>query len=154
MSNKFSSDFFYILDPPLPYRPTLLCKSKRQYLLTCKVSRYCLLVLHGSIVQLFSKMQRARCKVIVRFSNPTNTKHLHDICTMLVQRRRRWAEVVKMLYKCFVFAGKYSHPLAFIRIIIVCYSTTIALYTYIIGIIPSNRSAQKRFTSVMFYPTP
>ena len=27
----------------------LLCKGKKQYLLTCKVSRYCLLPLHGSI---------------------------------------------------------------------------------------------------------
>ena len=24
---------------------------------------------------------------------------------MLAQRRRRWADVVQMLYKCFVFAG-------------------------------------------------
>ena len=29
---------------------TLLCKVKRQHLLTCKVSRYCLLALHGSAV--------------------------------------------------------------------------------------------------------
>ena len=28
----------------------LICKVKRQYLLTCKVSRYCLLALHGSTV--------------------------------------------------------------------------------------------------------
>ena len=27
----------------------LLCTAKRQYLLTCKVSRYCLLALNGSI---------------------------------------------------------------------------------------------------------
>ena len=27
----------------------LLCKAKRQYLLTCKVSRYCLLSLHGRV---------------------------------------------------------------------------------------------------------
>ena len=33
------------------------------------------------------------------------TKHLYTICTMLAQRRRRWASVVQMLYKCFVFAG-------------------------------------------------
>ena len=32
-----------------------------------------------------------------------NTKHLCNICTMLDQRRRRWADVVQMLYKCFVF---------------------------------------------------
>ena len=33
-----------------------------------------------------------------------NTKHLYNICTMLDQRRRRWADVVQMLYKCFVFS--------------------------------------------------
>ena len=36
---------------------------------------------------------------------PANTKHLYNICTMLDQRKRRWADVVQMLYKCFVFAG-------------------------------------------------
>ena len=30
----------------------LLCKGKKQYLLTCKVSRYCLLPLQGSIIDL------------------------------------------------------------------------------------------------------
>ena len=36
---------------------------------------------------------------------PANTKHSNNICTMLDQRRRRWADVVQMLYKCFEFAG-------------------------------------------------
>ena len=27
--------------------------------------------------------------------DPANTKHLHNICTMLAQRRRRWADIVK-----------------------------------------------------------
>ena len=35
-----------------------------------------------------------------------NTKHLYNICTMLDQRRRRWADVAQMLYKCFVFVGE------------------------------------------------
>ena len=39
------------------------------------------------------------------WSIPVNPKHLYNICTMLDQRRRRWADVVQMLYKCFVFAG-------------------------------------------------
>ena len=30
---------------------------------------------------------------------------LYNICTMLDRRRRRWADVVQMLYKCLVFAG-------------------------------------------------
>ena len=41
-----------------------------------------------------------------RTRNPANTKHLYNIRTMLDQRRRRWADVVQMLYKCFVFVGK------------------------------------------------
>ena len=36
---------------------------------------------------------------------PVNRKHLYDICTMLDQRRRRWVDVVQMLYKCFLFTG-------------------------------------------------
>ena len=35
---------------------------------------------------------------------PANTKHLYDICTKLDQRRRRWADVVQMSWKCFMFA--------------------------------------------------
>ena len=35
---------------------------------------------------------------------PANTKKLRNICAMLDQRRRRWADVVQMLYTCFVFA--------------------------------------------------
>ena len=33
------------------------------------------------------------------------TKQLYNIYTMLDQRRRRWTDVVYMLWKCFVFAG-------------------------------------------------
>ena len=36
-----------------------------------------------------------------------NTKYLYNICTMLDQRQRCFADVVEMLYKCFVFAGSY-----------------------------------------------
>ena len=34
-----------------------------------------------------------------------NTKLVYNICTMLDERRKRWAAVVQMLYKGFVFAG-------------------------------------------------
>ena len=34
-----------------------------------------------------------------------NRKLLYNICTMLVQRRIRRADVQQMLYKCFVLAG-------------------------------------------------
>ena len=43
--------------------------------------------------------------------NPVKTKHLYNFHTMLVQRRRRWADIVSMLYKCFVFAGKRRESL-------------------------------------------
>ena len=33
---------------------------------------------------------------------------VYNIRTMLVQRRRRWADVVQLLYKCFVFVGIVS----------------------------------------------
>ena len=41
---------------------------------------------------------------------PVNTKHFYNICTMLDQRRKRWADVLQMLYKCFVFTGKFKCP--------------------------------------------
>ena len=37
--------------------------------------------------------------------SPANIKHLYNICTMLDQRRRRWADIIQILYKCIVFAG-------------------------------------------------
>ena len=41
---------------------------------------------------------------------PRMHKHLYNFRTMLDQRRRRWADVVEMLYKCFMFAGIASLP--------------------------------------------
>ena len=38
---------------------------------------------------------------------PENIKHLYNICAILVQRRRRWADVAQMSYKCFMLAGLY-----------------------------------------------
>ena len=37
--------------------------------------------------------------------SPVNARHVSGICTMLDERRRRWADVVQMLRECFVFAG-------------------------------------------------
>ena len=39
----------------------------------------------------------------VDWTQQTQT-YLYNICTMSDQRRRRWVDVVQMLYKCFVFA--------------------------------------------------
>ena len=41
----------------------LLCKAKRQYLLTCKVSRYCLLALHGRVKQGINHCPQGACIV-------------------------------------------------------------------------------------------
>ena len=47
---------------------------------------------------------------------PANTKHLYNICTMSAQRYQRWADIVQMIYKCFVFAPSWvfagSMPIA------------------------------------------
>ena len=37
--------------------------------------------------------------------------HLHNMYTMLDQRRRHRTDVVQMLYKCFVFAGIYRRQI-------------------------------------------
>ena len=49
-------------------------------------------------VMSFSTNNKKKCET-------ANTKHLYDICTMLDQRRRRWADFVQMLYNFFIFAG-------------------------------------------------
>ena len=38
----------------------------------------------------------------IKQPRPLNTKHLYNMSTMLEQHRRRWADVVQMLYKYFV----------------------------------------------------
>ena len=43
--------------------------------------------------------------MIASLQSEASQKHLYYICTMLDQRRRRWAGVVQIIYKCFVFAG-------------------------------------------------
>ena len=37
-----------------------------------------------------------------------NTKHKYNICTTSAQRLRRWADVVQMSYKCFMFTTKIT----------------------------------------------
>ena len=68
----------------------------------------------GLNILIWRKFIRARTTVVV-FSNkptallqctpfiPVNIKHVYNTCTMLNQRRNCWADVVQMLYKCFVF---------------------------------------------------
>ena len=57
---------------------------------------------------LHTQQTRRRPNAVPMLAHPVNTNHLYNICTMLGQRRIRWAGVVQMLYKCFVFAGNSS----------------------------------------------
>ena len=43
--------------------------------------------------------------ILITQNLPVNTKHWYNIYTMLDQRRVRWADVVLMLYTCFVCIG-------------------------------------------------
>ena len=45
------------------------------------------------------------CWVSVSICCPVNTEHLYNICTMLNQRRRRWADVVQILYNVLCLLG-------------------------------------------------
>ena len=47
-------------------------------------------------------------------ANPVNAKHLYNICTMLDRRRRRWADVEQLLYKCVLFAGSAHRSIVFL----------------------------------------
>ena len=48
-------------------------------------------------------------------TTPANTKHLHNIITLLGQRRRRWSDIVQMLFIFFVFAGNVMGHWVYIR---------------------------------------
>ena len=57
--------------------------------------------------QLLASMTRLKKKTQLDTYSiiPANAKCLYNICKMLDQRWRRWANIVQMLYKWFVFAG-------------------------------------------------
>ena len=64
-------------------------------------------MIHAHMLYGYSPIQTL--KNVICYLIPVNTKHLYNICRMLDQRRRRWADVVQMLYKCFVFAGMHNY---------------------------------------------
>ena len=76
----------------------LLCKAKRQYLLTCKANRYYSVVVAwylSYIIIYLSKTFKIKwnAKKFDKISFPANTKQLYNIYTMLDQRTT--------LYKCY-----------------------------------------------------
>ena len=58
------------------------------------------------------------------YNDSSKRKHLYNICSMMDQRRRRWDDVVQMLYKCFVFVGDSSEKKRK-----VCITWNMSLYT-------------------------
>ena len=86
----------------------LLCVvSKGCALCSCvRVCLFCLFVRWWVIMHFLSVW----CGCVTLSCNCVGEKfpskqHLYNICTMLDQCRRHWADVVQMLYWCFVFAG-------------------------------------------------
>ena len=54
--------------------------------------------LPDDVKQDYGEDHRAECNYIsLNSRDPAHTKHLYNMCTMLDQRRRRWADVVQML---------------------------------------------------------
>ena len=70
-------------------------------LLTCKIFYISL-----SCLFIFLIANVEPCRQSVVRASPLNTKPLNNIYTTSAQRVRRWADVVEMLYKCFVFAAR------------------------------------------------
>ena len=56
-----------------------------------------------------------------------HTKQLYNLCIMLDQRRKRWADIVHILYKCFVLAGIDLRP----RLRWMCVKVKVMLYTFL-----------------------
>ena len=63
---------------------------------------------HSSPTSSGIRVRICRLQAATESHIPANTTHLYDICTMLDKRRRRWSNIIQMLYKCFVFAGMHG----------------------------------------------
>ena len=53
----------------------------------------------GMWFKLANSQESSQCAI------PVKAKHLYSICTMMDQRQRRWAAVVRMVYAWFSFTG-------------------------------------------------
>ena len=74
------------------------------------MSAVCCFIVNYSTLQFAIKLKPITDILLKSCSHvPVNTNHLHNICIMLGQRRRRWADFVQMLYKCFVFSEVLTH---------------------------------------------
>ena len=77
----------------------------------------------GSTMPLCNRYPDTKLELIINVSNnPVNTKHLYNICTMLVQRRRRWSNNVGSTSKTLV-----QHCTNIIQMFCVCWNIWIQL---------------------------
>ena len=81
------------------------CRAKRQWLITWKLISYCLLVLHGRVID---TSRRFRCLASVPC--PANTRHSPSVVSMLAQRRRRCANIETALGECPCSLGALVSP--------------------------------------------
>ena len=94
--NEWSLVFVYLLSR------TLFFKAKMQHLLTCKVSRCCLLALPGTTSWLSSD------RIILNAIPAANTRRRTNDDSMLGQRRRRWVNIEPALVQRLLLAGMKS----------------------------------------------
>ena len=90
--------------------------------------------------------------LVVERPVPVNTKHLHNICTMLAQRLRRWPNIVQMSYKCFVFAGTFYRRCIrfFIQAwLIRSFRLTATTSQHWLNAVPTSQMLEQRSASIM-----
>ena len=94
----------FFLDVPMPWRSMAITRVRRRSFAEQLVHRGAALAMPECVHrESIGRLKKPRGTVAYTFS--VNKTHLYNICTMLDLRRRRWADVVQMFYKCFVFAG-------------------------------------------------
>ena len=69
----------------LVFAGELICKAETQYLLTCKVSRYCVLALHSSVLVGITHVHMSL--------EPCKHETLNNVGFMLGHRRTGWASI-------------------------------------------------------------
>ena len=92
---------------------TLLCETKRQYLLTCKVSRYCILALHGITGVHMVRIHDAGCgdTIIIASPHGMDTQAKFGPGRRFGQLSCIWTPVGAIIYKFYpVCLPPSQHP--------------------------------------------
>ena len=88
------------------------------------------------------------------YGNPANIKHLYNICTMLDQRRRRWANVVQILGKHWYVRVGYIIVMSFDNdhfVYLCCYVTEIEKDNCTSGSLWLRQPGQPSFADYQFF---